>query len=341
MGRLRVQAGRGRAAHQGQAAEAPFRELHDLLLPRRRDRVGDRWRSPGRSWPSPFTFKVDTVDKVLAPGAQGDRRRPSPTTGARRYRAAAFCLDNNVNLDEARTWLEKSVAVKETMYNLTGQARVLAIDGKKADAIALAKKAIAVGKAADPKADTAMVDNLIKEWEKYRAARPGFGARGSGSQKIEGLTPASGHRAQREPVVRGSRLVARGLNRLRRPQAAQREAPPSKTRGPTIGRAPQLGACSRAAAVGPDARKARRPDRSVAGGYVRIRTAAARRRRSVRYRRRHAGRDSNRSARPRTARHPTTLYQRNEIGVNAKHASTSASAAIAAANTALPETRLT
>ncbi|HQT95349.1 MAG TPA: hypothetical protein PK435_11990, partial [Thermoanaerobaculaceae bacterium] len=60
----------------------------------------------------------------------------------------------------------KSVAVKETMYNLAGQARLLALDGKKAEAIALAKKAIAVGKAADPKADTAMVDNLIKEWEK-------------------------------------------------------------------------------------------------------------------------------------------------------------------------------
>jgi hypothetical protein len=52
------------------------------------------------------------------------------------------------------------------MYNLAGQARFLALDGKKADAIALAKKAITVGKAADPKADTAMVDNLLKEWEK-------------------------------------------------------------------------------------------------------------------------------------------------------------------------------
>ena len=36
----------------------------------------------------------------------------------------------------------------------------------KSGAITLAKKAIAVGKAADPKADTAMVDNLIREWEK-------------------------------------------------------------------------------------------------------------------------------------------------------------------------------
>ena len=112
-----------------------------------------------------FTFKVGTIDKVLAASrkAVADAK---PDDWRTPYRAAAFCLDNNVNAAEAKVWLAKSVAVKETMYNLSGQARMLAMDGKKADAIALAKKAIAVGKAADPKADTSMVDNLIKEWEK-------------------------------------------------------------------------------------------------------------------------------------------------------------------------------
>lgn len=107
-----------------------------------------------------FTFKVSTIDKVLAAARKAidDWRVP--------YRAATFCLDNNVNLTEARGWMDKSIAMKETMYNLAGKARFLALDGKKADAIALAKRAITVGKAADPKAETAMVDNLIKEWEK-------------------------------------------------------------------------------------------------------------------------------------------------------------------------------
>jgi len=107
-----------------------------------------------------FTFKVGTIDKVLAAARKAidDWRLP--------YRAATFCLDNNVNLAEARGWMDKSIAMKETMYNLAGKARFLALDGKKADAIALAKKAIAVGKTADPKADTVMVDNLIAEWEK-------------------------------------------------------------------------------------------------------------------------------------------------------------------------------
>jgi len=112
-----------------------------------------------------FSFKVDTIEKVLA-AARKAVSEAKPDDWRTSYRAAAFCLDNKVNLAEAKTWLDKSVATKETMYNLSGQARLLAMEGKKADAIALAKKAITVGKAADLKADTSMVDNLIKEWEK-------------------------------------------------------------------------------------------------------------------------------------------------------------------------------
>ena len=112
-----------------------------------------------------FTFKVGTIDKVLA-AARKAVAEAKPDDWRTPYRAAAFCLDNNVDLADAKAWLTKSVAAKETMYNLSGQARLLAMEGKKADAIALAKKAITVGKAADPKADTSMVDNLIKEWEK-------------------------------------------------------------------------------------------------------------------------------------------------------------------------------
>jgi len=112
----------------------------------------------------PFTVKMNTVDKVLT-SARKAIAEAKPDDWRTPYRAAAFCLDNNVGLDEARGWLEKSIAVKETMYNLTGKARLLALEGKKADAISLARKAIAVGKAADPKADTSMTENLIKEWQ--------------------------------------------------------------------------------------------------------------------------------------------------------------------------------
>lgn len=110
-------------------------------------------------------IKVETVATVLANARKAvaeakadDWRTP--------YRAAAFCLDNNVNLAEAKSWLDKSVAVKPGLYNLTGKARLLFLEGKKTEAIAAAKKAIETAKAADPKVDTGMTDALIREWEK-------------------------------------------------------------------------------------------------------------------------------------------------------------------------------
>ncbi len=142
---------------------AQFQELMTFSFPT----VSTESAEVALSWEKltvPFTFKVNTVDKVLT-SARKAVAEAKPDDWRTPYRAAAFCLDNNVSLDQARDWLEKSIAVKETMYNLTGKARLLALEGKKADAISLAKKAIAVGKAADPKADTSMTENLIKEWE--------------------------------------------------------------------------------------------------------------------------------------------------------------------------------
>ncbi|MFI5143640.1 MAG: DUF2911 domain-containing protein [Thermoanaerobaculales bacterium] len=113
----------------------------------------------------PFTVHVATVPKVLA-AARKAVAEAKPDDWRTPYRAAVFCLDNNVGLDEAKAWIDKSVAIKETMANLSAKARLLALQGQKADAIAMAKKAIQVGKAADPKADTSTVDKLIADWEK-------------------------------------------------------------------------------------------------------------------------------------------------------------------------------
>jgi hypothetical protein len=113
----------------------------------------------------PFTINVDTIGKIL-PEARAAVAAAKPDDSRTPLQAATFCLDNNVNLDEAGTWIEKSIAAKETMYNLAAKARFQAAKGQKAEAIATAKRAIAVGKAANPSADTAMVDALIAEWNK-------------------------------------------------------------------------------------------------------------------------------------------------------------------------------
>lgn len=79
-------------------------------------------------------------------------------------RAATWCFDNSVALDEGRTWLDRSIAAQANHANLSLKARWLAKDGKTAEAIATAKKAIEAGKAAKPPVNTAATEKLVAEW---------------------------------------------------------------------------------------------------------------------------------------------------------------------------------
>ncbi len=113
----------------------------------------------------PFTVTVDVPAKIL-PLARKAVAEAKPDDWQTPNRAASFCLDYNVDPDEAAAWLEKSIAIKPTMSNLAGKARLLAARGDRAGAIALAKHAIEVGRAANPKAETGPIEKLIADWEK-------------------------------------------------------------------------------------------------------------------------------------------------------------------------------
>ncbi|NOT34926.1 MAG: DUF2911 domain-containing protein [Candidatus Eisenbacteria bacterium] len=78
--------------------------------------------------------------------------------------AARYSFDNNLALVEGKQWLDKSVAIQATHANLALHARWLAKDGNTKDAIATAKKAVELGKAAKPPADVAPTEKLIAEW---------------------------------------------------------------------------------------------------------------------------------------------------------------------------------
>jgi len=78
---------------------------------------------------------------------------------------ARWCLDNNVNLDEGKAWMQKSVKIQPGFSNLTLQARYEMKDGKKDVAIATAQKAIAAGKAAKPPADVTSTEKLVADWQ--------------------------------------------------------------------------------------------------------------------------------------------------------------------------------
>ncbi|MEW6337352.1 MAG: DUF2911 domain-containing protein [Acidobacteriota bacterium] len=112
-----------------------------------------------------FPIKVDVNTKVIA-DARAALGAVKPDDWRTPLRAAVYCLDNDVNLQEARGWMEKSLAAKETMYGLMAKARFAALDGKTTEAIAVIKKAIEVGKSATPPNDIAPAERLLAEWSK-------------------------------------------------------------------------------------------------------------------------------------------------------------------------------
>jgi hypothetical protein len=111
-----------------------------------------------------FTVKVDaiglTISKAraaVAAAAADDFQTP--------FRAANYCLQNDVNVEEAVKWLDKSIGIKATFGNLGAKARHLAKKGDTKAAIETAGKAIAAGKAATPPANTAALEKLVAEWQ--------------------------------------------------------------------------------------------------------------------------------------------------------------------------------
>jgi hypothetical protein len=69
------------------------------------------------------------------------------------------------NYQEALGWLDESIKARETFGNLQTRARILAEMGKTSEAIAAAEKAIQVGKAATPAANTAELETLLAKWK--------------------------------------------------------------------------------------------------------------------------------------------------------------------------------
>jgi hypothetical protein len=80
---------------------------------------------------------------------------------------ARFISSNKLkdNYNEAMMWLDKSIAIKETFGNLSAKARLLGETGKVADAITTGEKAVMVGKASTPAANTADFEKTLAEWK--------------------------------------------------------------------------------------------------------------------------------------------------------------------------------
>lgn len=67
--------------------------------------------------------------------------------------------------EEALTWLDGAIRTRETFGALNTKARLLAEMGRTNDAITTAERAVQVGKAAQPAANTADLERLLAEWK--------------------------------------------------------------------------------------------------------------------------------------------------------------------------------
>lgn len=115
----------------------------------------------------PFTFDIgDIYGRTLAMIREAIKTRKAddfrPLNQGASY-IYTFRLKDKY--DEAIGWLDESIKAREGFGNLQTKARILAEMGKYAEAVLLGEKALQIGKAATPPANTAELEKLISEWK--------------------------------------------------------------------------------------------------------------------------------------------------------------------------------
>ncbi|HNI10726.1 MAG TPA: DUF2911 domain-containing protein [bacterium] len=83
--------------------------------------------------------------------------------------AAAYCLDNNTNLDEGMRWIDLSIGMNENYYNLRTKAQFVDKTGKRADAIKVMERAMELSKKMpSPPFDIKRMEEVLNEWKKKK-----------------------------------------------------------------------------------------------------------------------------------------------------------------------------
>lgn len=109
----------------------------------------------------PFTVEVPNVEAVWR--AKVDAAMAANPADEKIPLSVAGLYSGDDKWDEALAWADKSIKVKETFQNLSTKARFLYAAGRKAEAYALADKAIAKGKA--DKVDTTGFEKRVAGWK--------------------------------------------------------------------------------------------------------------------------------------------------------------------------------
>lgn len=90
-------------------------------------------------------FKVEIdVNKVVLENMRTELRGISGFGWQGYQQAAAFCLRNNISLDEGEKWIDRSLAIQKTFANLLTKSRYLIIENKIEEADKLIREAMAI-----------------------------------------------------------------------------------------------------------------------------------------------------------------------------------------------------
>jgi hypothetical protein len=109
-------------------------------------------------------IKLGTDEQVSGNLKSYDENQWSPLNTAARY-----MMEQKKDLDAAATLVDKSIAIKEGWFNTWTKAQIMAAKGKKADALALAQKADALGEKVQPADNYFFKDEVkaaITAWKK-------------------------------------------------------------------------------------------------------------------------------------------------------------------------------
>lgn len=89
----------------------------------------------------PFNISFD-VDAIVIDNARAELKGPAGFSWRGYMQAANYCLQNDTNLEEAMTWIDRSIAMSSGFSNLQVKAGLLAKEGKTEEAKEVMEEAI-------------------------------------------------------------------------------------------------------------------------------------------------------------------------------------------------------
>lgn len=114
----------------------------------------------------PFTVEVKDVPALTLAKARQSVASAKPDDWQTPLQAANYLLGSKGDLTQALAWAEQSIKTRENFNNLNLKARILAAQGKTAEAVAAGEKALQVGRAANANPQAlAAFEKTLGDWK--------------------------------------------------------------------------------------------------------------------------------------------------------------------------------